>query len=92
MMWPPSLLRVRIQGTKRRFGLWLPLFLAWPPLVLLALAFLPFVLILAALLWPTGRGRPLLLAGPLFFGLFCSLRGLMIDVQSPSSQVHVSFR
>ena len=70
MMWPPSLLRLRILNGKHRFGLWLPLFIVWPPVVIIALALLPFVLALSALLWPTGWGRPLLLAGPWFFGLF----------------------
>ncbi len=27
MMWPPSLLRLRIRNGKHRFGLWLPLFI-----------------------------------------------------------------
>ena len=92
MMWPPSLLRLRIRNGKRRFGLWLPLFLVWPPVVLFALALFPFLLVLAAILWRKGWGRPVLLAGPLFFGLFCSLRGLMIEVKSPSGQVYIAFR
>ena len=92
MMWPPSLLRLRIRNGKHRFGLWLPLFIVWPPVVLMALALLPFVLTLSALLWPTGLGKPLLLAGPLFFRLFCSLRGLKIDVQSASNQVYVALK
>ena len=92
MMLPPSLLRLRFRDGKHRFGLWLPLFIVWPPVVIISLALLPFVLALSALLWPTGWGRPLLMAGPLVFGLFCSLRGLMIEVQSPSSQVYVAFK
>ena len=92
MIWPPLLLRLRIRNGKHRFGLWLPLFLVWPPVVIIVLALLPFVLVLSALLWPTGRGRPVLLAGPTFFGLYCSLRGLMIEVKSPSGQVYIAFR
>ena len=92
MSLPPSLLRVRIQGAKRRFGLWLPLFLAWPPLVLLALALFPLVLLLAALLWHRGWGKPLLLAGPAFFRLFCALRGLLIEVEDPSHKVYINIK
>ena len=92
MMWPPSLLRLRIRNGKHRFGLWLPLFIVWPPVVLMGLALLPFVLALSALLWPTGLGRPLLLVGPRFFGLFCSFRGLTIDVQSASDQVYIALK
>ena len=92
MIWPPSVLRVRVRNGKRRFGLWLPLFVIWPPIVLFALALFPIVLVLAALLWPWRRSRLLLLGGPLFFGLFCSLRGLSIEVESSSKQVVVVFR
>ena len=89
MMWPPSLLGFRIRGVKKGFGLWLPLFLVWPPFLLAALAIFPLVLLLALLLWPFGRGRTLLLAGPWFFRMFCALRGLVIDVKSGTTQVYI---
>jgi|TARA_B100002003_G_C13960599_1_gene465344 hypothetical protein len=92
MSWPPSILRLRIQGRSRGFGLWLPLFIIWPPIVLLAFALSPLVIVLAALLWPTGWGRPMLLSGPSFFRLFCSLRGFRIDVEGPSERVFISIR
>ena len=92
MIWPPSLLRVRIQNGRRRFGLWLPLILLWPPIVLIALALFPIVLVLAAVLWRKGRGRTLLLSGPLLFRLFCSLRGLQVEVVKPSAHVFIAFR
>ena len=92
MIWPPSLLRVRMRSRDRRFTLWLPLFLVWPPGLALLAIFSPFVLVLAALLWPFGWARPLLLAGPLLFRLFCSLRGLEVNVKKSSEQVLISFR
>ena len=92
MMWPPSMLRVRIRSRKRRFGLLLPLFLFWPPVLLIALALFPVVLLVALLLWPLGRGRTLRMAGPLFFGLFCALRGLMINVEGSDGQFYIGFR
>ncbi len=92
MIWPPSVLRVKLRSRDRRFTLWLPLFLVWP-LVFALLAILgPFVLVLAILVWPLGWGRPLLLTGPLLFRLFCSLRGLEVNVEKPSEQVLISFR
>ena len=92
MIWPPSVLRVKIRSRGRRFTLWLPLFLVWP-LGIASLAVLaPFVLVLAALLWPLGWARPLLLTGPLLFRLFCSLRGLEVNVEKSSEQVLISFR
>ena len=92
MIWPPSLLRVRIRSRNCNFGLWLPLFIMWP-LILLAMVILsPLILLGAALLWRFGLGKPLLLTGPIFFRLFCSIRGLEIAVDKPSEQVLISFR
>lgn len=92
MIWPPSVLRVRFGSSNRRVGLWVPLFLVWPPFALFVLALVPIILVLSALLWPVGWSRPLLRAGPLLFGLFCSLRGLSIDVTGKRGQVYVAIR
>ncbi|PKB82441.1 MAG: hypothetical protein BZY88_04205 [SAR202 cluster bacterium Io17-Chloro-G9] len=92
MIWPPSMLQVRVQSSKRRFGVWFPLILFWPPMLLLALALFPIVMILAMVMWPWGWGRPLLLGGPSFFRLFCALRGLTIDVQAQKQRVYISLR
>ena len=92
MIWPPSLLGIRIRGVKRGFILWLPLFLVWPPFLLAALVLFPFVLLLSLLLWPLGWGRTLLLMGPWFFRLFCALRGLVIDVKSGTNRVYIVIR
>ena len=92
MIWPPSLLRVRIRSRDKRFTLWLPLFLVWPPGFVLLAILSPLVLVLAALLWPLGWARPLLLAGPFLFRLFCSLRGLEVNVEKSSEQVLISFQ
>ena len=93
MIWPPSLLRIRIRNSNIRFSLWLPLFLIWP-LVLLAMVILsPLIILCAVLLWPLGGpSKPLLLTGPVFFRLFCSLRGLEIAVEKSPDQVLISFR
>ena len=92
MIWPPSLLRIRIRNSRFRFNLWLPLFLIWP-IVLLAMVILsPLVLLCAALLWPFSLGKPLILTGPIFFRLFCSMRGLEIAVEKSPDQVQISFR
>lgn len=92
MIWPPSLLRVRIRSRNKRFTLWLPLFLVWPLGFALLAILSPFLLVLAILLWPFGWARPLLLAGPLLFRLFCSLRGLEVNVEKSSERVLISFR
>jgi hypothetical protein len=92
MMCPPSIMWVRIRNRRRRFGLWLPLFLIWPVVLVLGLVLLPLLLICAAVLWPTGWGRPLLLGGPVIFSLLCALRGLKVEVNQPSEQVLISFQ
>ena len=92
MIWPPSLLGIRIRGVKRSFGLWLPLFLIWPPFVLAALAMFPLVFLLALLLWPRSWGRSVLLTGPWLFRMFCALRGLVIDVKSGTNRVYIVIR
>ena len=91
MILPPSILRLRVQNEQHRFGLWLPLILIWPLIVLAALVLAPLVLVLAIVLWPAGWGRPLLLAGPRLFGLFCALRGLEVRVEQPKERVIVHF-
>ena len=92
MIWPPSLLRIRIQNDDRRLGLWLPLILLWPPIVLITLALFPIGLVLAAVLWRSGWSRPLLLSVPSILRLFCALRGLRIDVQGQTERVYISFK
>lgn len=92
MMWPPSFLGFRIGNANKEFRLWLPLFLIWPLFVLLALVMLPFVLLLALVLWPSGWGKTVLFTGPWFFSMFCALRGLVIDVKSGASQVYIAVR
>lgn len=92
MMYPPSILQLSIRGEGHRFGLWLPLILVWPAFLVLALVLAPLVLVTAAVLWPTGWGRPLLRAGPAIFRIFCSLRGLEINVRDESWIVYLHFR
>ena len=92
MIWPPSLLGISIRLKNRVFGLWLPLFLVWPLGFALVAILAPFVLVLAALLWPLGWARTLLLTGLLLFRLFCSLRGLEVNVEKSSEQVLISSR
>lgn len=92
MIWPPSLLVFRVRNETKGFQLWLPWFLIWQPLALVALAFSPLVFLLALLLWPTGWGRTLLLTGPWFFRMFCALQGLAVDVEGGTSRIFIMVR
>jgi hypothetical protein len=89
---PPSLMRLHIHNRDRRLNLWVPLGLVLPLILGLALILAPLVLAAAALLWRTGFGRPLLLAGPVLFRCACALRGLEVDVRSDSDRVLLYFR
>ena len=93
MIMLPLMLRIRIKNPEGKgFGLWLPLFLIWPIGLVLVLAFAPIVLLLSLILWPFGKGRPLLLAAPMTLYLICHLRGLMVDVKNDEEQVFVKFQ
>lgn len=90
MMFPPSILRLRIHNKQHKFGLWLPLFLLWPLLLVLGILLLPLLLIAAVILSYRGWGIPLLLTGPAIFGLLCALRGLKVEIGQNSEQVFIS--
>ena len=92
MMFPPSILRLRIHNKQHNFSLWLPLFLLWPLLLVLGLLLLPLLLIAAVILSYRGWGIPLLLAGPAIFGLLCALRGLKVEIGQNSEQVFISLQ
>ncbi len=90
MMWPPSVLQVKVKKESRNISLWFPLFVIWPFLALAALALAPIVVTLAVLFWWTGWGKPMLYSFPLFYSMFCALRGLRVDVQQPNQHVYIS--
>lgn len=84
-MIPPLFARIYVQD-KSKINLWIPLFLIWILLLPLALIILPFVLLF--ILVVSGPMRSL--RSPyIFYQIFCGLRGLDIDVQSPNSKVRV---
>ena len=91
MRLPPSVIRIRIASPVRSFGLWLPLFLIWPLVGFITLLLAPFVVTTALILWPSGRGRRLLLTGPRLLELAVALRGLKIEVEEPDQRflIHI---
>ena len=90
MMLPPALLRVRVQSDQSRRRLWIPVFLLWPLLALMAALAMPVCALIAALYWRGGLGRPILFAVPCLLYLMCSLRGLRFDVAGGGSRLFVS--
>ena len=92
MRCPPCFVFLRIPHEGRHIRLWLPLFLIFPLIAVFVLLLTPFILIAAIVLWPSGWGRSLLLAGPALFRVLCELRGLKVDVAQSSERMYISFQ
>lgn len=91
MNWPPMLLHLRIPSGDSFIGLWLPWFLVYPLLLVLMLIALPIVIVLAVILLPTGKSRPLILAGPYVWLLLFNMRGLKVDIQQGNRKIMFNF-
>jgi hypothetical protein len=74
-MMPPLLLRLHVARNGRRFGLWLPLFLAWLIILPFAVVTVPVVAIVLALL-----GRHPLRLFAAWWSLVCAIPGSRIEV------------
>jgi hypothetical protein len=87
---PPVWMHLRFKNEGRKFGLWLPLFLLIP-LALVALIILsPLILITILVLWALGWGKPAVMFVPAVWRIFCSMRGLQVDVQNRHQCVYIS--
>jgi len=77
-MCPPSLVFIRTG----RIKLWLPVFLLWPLVAILALVLEPLALLAGMLILPLGwkRARNVVLFIPNLVRLFVMLRGFEVDV------------
>lgn len=87
---PPMLMHVKIQGENRGFGLWLPLFLLLPLALVVFIILSPLILIAVLVLWPSGWGERALLVLKAAFEVFCSMRGLRVDIQGRHQYVYIS--
>ena len=91
MIFPPAILRIRIQGRgQHRLGWWLPLFLLWP-LLFAATLLAPLFLFFRALFgggWE--RSLHALEAWGLFLLLFCRARRLHVHARTPQKDVLVA--
>jgi hypothetical protein len=87
---PPTWMRIEVQGKRRGFGLWLPLFLLLPLALVVLIILSPLILIAVLVLLPSGRGIWALRVLRAAFGVFCSLRGLRIDIQGRHQSVYIS--
>jgi hypothetical protein len=87
---PPMLMHMRIEGERRRFGLWLPLFLLLPLALVVFIILSPLILVAAIILWPSGWGKRALLSLRAAVEVFWSMRGLSVDVHSGRQCVSIS--
>ncbi len=91
MIWPPSVVRLRIyENSRRKVNLWLPLCVLWPPAVLIALLLAPVAVPVLWLAAGRGRRRRAAMAGPVLFRLFCALRGFYFEAGNPGNGIRMA--
>lgn len=91
MNMPPCLMHLRIYNQQHNFGIWLPLFLAWIILTILAIVLLPIALILIIVFLPFGWSKFFILFPVYLFNVLVTLRGLKVDINGDKEKVLVSF-
>ena len=93
MTWPPAVLGIRVvENGRRKLRLWLPLFMLWPVMPLLA-ALAPLLLLVASLVkWRGGVSSKVLFAAPQVIAVFWHLRGLEVCVTDTEDHFYLSFR
>jgi len=89
----PLFLRIKVfHSGHRGFRFWLPLFLLWPIVLLIALCLLPFLLIAAFVVWRMGWPVRLFKMLGAFYSLLSALRGLSVFVKSRKENADVKFQ
>jgi len=89
---PPLVMRFRILNDKNNIRLWIPIFLLYPFLLVLALVVEILALAAFILLWPWEWGRKLPLFIPYLFRVICALRELEVDIRNRWETFFVSFK
>jgi len=89
---PPYLMRLQIKNQDNNINLWLPLFIILPVVAIIFIIAVPLILVAAAILWPYGWGKPLVMAIPAVLGCLCALRGLEVDITQNKEKVFISIR
>ena len=91
MKYPPMLLHLRIPVGDGFFGLWLPWFLVYLLLLVAMLIAIPFMIVLAIILLPIGKSRPLIMIWPYIWRLLFNMRGLTVDIQQNKRKLMFDF-
>ncbi len=91
MIWPPSVVRLRIyENGRRKMNLWLPVCVVWLPVLLVALLLAPVAVPVLWLAGGRGRRRQAVMAGPVLFRLFCALRGFYFEAGNPGDGIRMA--
>jgi hypothetical protein len=95
MRWPPYLMKMRFRCSARTWSLWLPLFLIWPVVLVLALAILlillPFAFLALVLSWQVEWLQSVLMGVPTLYRLVSRMPGLIVDVEGNEGHVYLEF-
>ena len=89
---PPLTMRIRIQNPEHNFGLWLPLFLILPLVLVVLIILSPFLLIGFLVLCCMGWGKLALHMPWAIWRIFCAARGLKVDIDNPTEKVKIIFQ
>ncbi len=95
MKWPPYLLKLKFSNPDHALGLWLPLFLIWPMVLVFLLAvfviLLPFALLALIFTWRPDWLYTLLKSVPAIYRLLSQLPGLLLDLKGNDGRVYIEF-
>ena len=84
-MIPPMVMWIKIQW----FGIWLPLFLLWPIVLVLLMLILPLVFLGMAIAGRLSRFWMVLRIILASYSMICSVRGLQIEIQKEHSTFEI---
>lgn len=88
MMLPPATMRLRIvEGGRKKIGLWLPIFLLWPLLLVVVLLAVPLYLVLLLVSPFVPKANKVVKAIPAIYSVICALKGLTVDVKDENENV-----
>ncbi len=91
MKFPPMLLHLQIPVGDSFIGLWLPWFLVYLLLLILMVITMPFMIVLAIILIPTGKSRLFILIWPYIWRLLFNMKGLKVNIQQNNRKLMFYF-
>ncbi len=84
-MIPPMVMWFKVQW----FGIWIPLFLIWPIVLVLLLLLIPLVFLGMTIAGRISRFWVVLRITLAAYSMICSLRGLRIDIQRENTTLEI---